>query len=221
MSYLQSFDNIVRSYISVVSKKYKISESDLIDLWTGNSSSSTSSNQPDPLLMKMTKKELEQLCKTRNLKVTGTKTELIERLMETNSKTDKTDLTQTSITKKLVEKIPKIEIKKNKFGNYEHLETSLVFDNNAQKIYGKQNPDGSISDLTPEDIDLCNKYKFSYVIPMNLDKKLNINDVKVDELDEEEELDEDEFEEEEVEEEDDDDDDDEIEVEEEEFYDDD
>jgi len=218
MSYLQSFDNIVRSYITVVSKKYKISETDLIDLWTGKSQNSKS-NEPDPLLMKMTKKELEQLCKTRNLKVTGTKTELIERLSE-NSTSVKQDLTQPSITKKLIEKIPNIEIKKNKFGNYEHLETSLVFDNNAQKIYGKQNSDGSILELTPEDIDLCNKYKFSYILPSNLDKKLNIDDVKVDELDGEEELEEDEFEEEEDEEEDEEDEEEEIEVEEDDFYDD-
>lgn len=211
MSYLQSFDNIVRSYITVVSKKYKISENDLIDLWSGNSTSVNASNQPDPLLMKMTKKELEGLCKARNLKTTGTKTELVERLSE-----NKQELSQTSITKKLVEKIPKIEIKKNSWGNFEHTETSLVFDKNANKIYGKQNADGSISELTPEDIDLCNKYKFSYVLPMNLDKKLDIKDVKVDELDEEEDLDEDEFEEEEDEE---DDDEEEIEVEEEDFYD--
>ena len=88
-----------------------------------------------------------------------------------------------------------------------HEETSLVFNNKTQKVYGKQNPDGTVSDLTPEDINLCNKYKFSYYIPDNLDKKSNMKDVELKELDDEDELEEeveeeyDEYEEEEEEEE--------------------
>ena len=122
--------------------------------------------------------------------------------------------------KKLVEKIPVIQIKKNKFGNFEHSDTSLLYDNKSEKIYGKQNPDGSIAKLTKDDIDLCNKYKFSYVIPENLD---NDDDVEVEyeevdtaDADADGDADDDDIAEDEYEEEDDDED--EIEIEDE-YYD--
>ena len=113
-------------------------------------------------------------------------------------------LKDQKVIKKLVEKIPSITIKRNQFDNYEHADTKLVFNNKTQKVYGKQNPDGSISDLTDEDINLCNKYKFQYIIPDNLDKKLDLKNIEVDELNDFEDLDEeieDELEEEEEEEE--------------------
>jgi len=182
---LNNVDNIIRSYISNISKKYKINESELINLWYGGEMqtttiTSTSSNEESNELNKLTKSEIIEMCKTKNIKVSGTKNDLISRLLEHNKKTP-----QISITKKLIEKIPKIEIKKNVHGNYEHPETTFVINTKTQKVYGKQNKDGTISNLTAEDIDMCNKYKFSYELPTNLDKKINILDVKVDDLDDE------------------------------------
>jgi hypothetical protein len=200
---LNNVDTIVRSYISNISKKYKINESELVNLWYGSDTQiqSKESSEESNELSKLTKNEIIEMCKTKNIKVSGTKNELISRLLECNKKTTP----QISITKKLIEKIPKIEIKKNVHGNYEHLETTFVINNKTQKVYGKQNKDGTISNLTTEDINLCNKYKFSYELPTNLEKKINILDVKVDDLDDddieyEDDLDE-EVEEEEVEEE--------------------
>ena len=202
---LNNVDTIVRSYISNISKKYNINESELVNLWYGGCATEikSSSNEESNELSKLTKNEIIEMCKTKNIKVSGTKNELISRLLECNKKTSSTP--QISITKKLIEKIPKIEIKKNAHGNYEHLETTFVINNKTQKVYGKQNKDGSISNLTTEDINLCNKYKFSYELPTNLEKKINILDVKVDDLDDddieyEDDIDE-EVEEEEVEEE--------------------
>ena len=201
---LNNVDTIVRSYISNISKKYNINESELVNLWYGGDTQiqSKESSEESNELSKLTKNEIIEMCKTKNIKVSGTKNELISRLLECNKKTT---TPQISITKKLIEKIPKIEIKKNAHGNYEHLETTFVINNKTQKVYGKQNKDGSISNLTTEDINLCNKYKFSYELPTNLEKKINILDVKVDDLDDddieyEDDIDE-EVEEEEVEEE--------------------
>lgn len=182
---LNTVDNTIRSYILNVSKKYNINENELMNLWYGGGNTTTvattvtKSSTEKNELSKLTKSEIMEMCKTKNIKVSGTKNELIDRLVEYNNKTP----AQIPINKKLIEKIPKIEIKKNAHGNYEHLESSLVINNKTQKVYGKQNKDGTISELTPEDIDLCNKYKFSYEIPANLEKKTNILDVKVDELD--------------------------------------
>lgn len=178
----------INNYISIISKKYNIKENELHELWSGenNRPSSVSVNQSQEL-QKLSKNELIEMCKNKKLKVSGSKNDLISRIIsvETQNKQPETQQpeTQQTIIKKLAEKIPKLEIKKNDFGNYEHKETSFIFDSKTQKVYGKQNEDGTISELSSEDINLCNKHKFSYLIPNNLDKKINILDVKVDELD--------------------------------------
>lgn len=140
------------------------------------------------------KAELVAHCKQRKLKCSGTKDELISRLTSSGgetttekkaekkvepSNTKKTE-TKASVLSKIVEN--KIPIRRNQFGNYEHPPTSLVFDKVTKKIIGKQNDNGSVDDLTSEDIDMCNQYSFEYVLPTNLAKKSTLNDVKVEEL---------------------------------------
>jgi hypothetical protein len=156
-------------------------------------------------LKDMNKTELVELCRIKKLPVSGTKAQIIERICKADNngtinfsrEESASPVTVTTpvvvkspvivpITKKLVEKIPKIEVSRNKFGNFEHFESSFVFDQKTQKVYGKQKPDGSIDELTEEDIDLCNKYKFTYNLPKNLDRKSNLLDVKVDELEDDE-----------------------------------
>ena len=179
-----AINNVIINYIdevsTKVSMKYKINiKEDLVKLWNSTDNSEKKDNEKmydDSKqkivngLTKLTKPELEKMCKSKGLKTKGTKAELIELL--SNDECKKTILkSQESINTKLVAKVPIIAIKRNKFNNYEHEETSFVFDNKDKKVYGKQNEDGSISQLTKDDINLCNKYKFTYVIPDNLDTK--------------------------------------------------
>jgi hypothetical protein len=176
----------------------------------------------DNNLDKLGKTELINLCKLKNLKCSGTKIEMIARLKNGNTistsssvsnntvPSDKPSKTTTSkkhsiapekqnIINKIPVKIPTVAIRRNQFGNFEHAETSLIFDRNTQKVIGKQNPDGTVDELGDVEINICKKFKFSYDLPENLDKKANLSNVKVDELEEEELCDEDgEFEEEEV-----------------------
>jgi hypothetical protein len=226
-------DDVINKYIDQVSSKYNINKSELLKIWSGEESKivdSSSTKTTNSSLNSLTKPELIELCKIKGLKCSGTKAQLIEVLTKCENNSEKTtSKTSTSsvvekkvlkiespgkqepVIKKLVAKIPNISIKRNKFDNYEHEETSFVFNNKEKKVYGKQNPDGSVSPLTKEDIDLCNKYKFAYYIPENLDKKTNLNDVELEELEDDEVEEEDDFEEEDdVEEED-------VEEEEEEF----
>ena len=169
----------------------------------------------------LTKKELGEICKSKGLKITGTKPEIIQRIVEiqpnnssssdtppiesgTGSK-DVKDTNKNTIveqfakvatkTKQILTKQPDIiqkikasvgslEIIKNKYGNFEHTETNLVFQSAInQKVIGKQMEDGTLADLTPSDIETCKLYKFSYNLPMNLDSKIALKDVKVAELD--------------------------------------
>lgn len=214
-------NSIIDKYIAIVSQRYDINENELQQLWSNKNDVTEDPpksiiKSSDSELNNLTKTELIQICKSKNIKVSGSKTELIERILKTEGKIEekavppsKQLVQQPIIIKKLVEKIPKLEISKNNFGNFEHKDSGLVFDNKTQKVYGRQNSDGTVSDLTHEDINICNKYKFLYTVPNNFDKKVNILDVKVDELDEEleEEIeDDDDFNEDNEENEDDDDD---------------
>ena len=181
----------------------------------------------DNQLLKLGRGELVEMCKTKGLKVGGTKNELATRIQQfnenksnnifkssTNSEPKSSALPASSsgnvVINKLVEKIPVIEIKKNKYGNYEHSDSSLIFDNKTHKAYGKQNSDGTISKLTKDDIDTCNKYKFSYVLPDNLDDDDEDEEIEYEEVVEEEE----EEEEEEVDDEEEEEEEEEIELEE-------
>jgi hypothetical protein len=233
-SAFSGLNSVIFTYINMISQKYNIDSEELKMLWEG-SESVVIQQQPLPTasvvtpsslssaakeLEILTKTQLIEMCKTKNLKVSGNKTELIARILEVESKTQPVAPApvvrvglpqQPQIIKKLVEKIPKLEIKRNAAGYFVHAETSFVFDTKTQKVYGKLIGEDKIEELTAEDIDICNKYKFSYILPNNLDKKINILDVKVDELDDDVELEDeldDEFNEDEEE----------IELEEDEYY---
>lgn len=231
MSFLQQIETILNSeienFIVTIADKFKLDKKEITDIWNKkdfiNIKSNSVTTKPvslvnsptpkktDSTLMKLSKTELVELCKSKGLKVSGSKQELVDRILtadenkkvEKNEKVDKSEKNNEKITKhlikttptkkvsgnsppvikKLVEKIPSISIKRNKHDNYEHEETGFVFNNKTQKVYGRQLSDGSVAELTPEDIDICNKYKFSYYIPDNLDKKSNLKDVDVKELD--------------------------------------
>ena len=203
-----TIEETINLYIIEVSNKFNLDKNELLKLWD-NKGEFNVNNTVTPLkevkkdndLLKLAKSELIEMCKAKALKVSGSKQDLVDRIINAESNKliavadKKGQKTSPPIIKKLVEKVQNIHIKRNKFNNFEHEETSLVFNNKTQKVYGKQNPDGSISDLTPEDINLCNKYKFAYYIPDNLDKKSNMKEIEIKELDEEEDL-EDEVEEE-------------------------
>ena len=214
-SIFKAIDDIIHTFIDKVSDEFKIEKSDLINVWKNNDSiiankktsifksdtpvskspasvTPIGSSENKNMLLKMTKNELVAMCKSKGLKVTGTKNELVDRIMlPTTSQSASPSGGKQSvkpkspqIVKKLAEKIPIISIKKNSFGNYEHEETGFIFDNKSQKVYGKQNKNGTISKLVHEDIDLCNKYKFDYVIPDNLNSK--VDDEVEDDLDDDE-----------------------------------
>jgi hypothetical protein len=89
-----------------------------------------------------------------------------------------------TVIKNITSTIQPIPIRKNCHGNLEHSETKLVFDKNTKKVFGKQEDDGTVSDLCDNDIQTCKKFKFAYDIPQNLDKKNTLEKVKLKELEE-------------------------------------
>lgn len=218
----KTIEKSISAFVGKVAKKYNLDEKELKCLWDGKTSSEMgkcgkSRKKPPPTslvdmsidpdnLLKCTKAELSALCKKHGHFCSGTKSVLIGRLLGKEVKSTPKKRTQKKkakeeppVIKKLTANIPNINIRRNKFNNYEHPESKLVFDNASKKVIGKQNDDGSIDELTEEDIDTCNAFKFKYDNPFNLDSKTDLKDVKIGELKDEEEDDEEEEDEEEVE----------------------
>lgn len=206
----ETIDKVIETFITKVSEQYNLEKKELRYLWDGKEVKTTKTEKspvskavPDEVdpeaLLKCSKAELIAMCKARGHKCSGTKSVLLGRLLnkeeapakkKTSSK-EKKHPEKTPVAKKLSANIPNILIRRNQFNNYEHPETGLVFDNKDRVVIGKQNDDGTIDDLTEEDIDQCNAFKFKYKIPVNLDHKSTLANVKVDELsDEDEESDE-------------------------------
>lgn len=222
-------DTFILDFCDVIAKKYKLNKNDLFALWKEENdsdekeSSSTSPSKVEkptsPLKLTRekiniaTKDMLVAYCKAKGVKQSGKKEEVVKRLLDLLEKEEKTEKKEEviekssssskssslQILKSISEKTEKIEIRKNKFGNMEHFETSLVFDKESSYVIGVQNTNGKIDSLTDKTIELCKKFKFKYNLPENLSVDKGLNSVKVEELDEEdeEELDEDDIEEEE------------------------
>lgn len=161
-----------------------------------------------------TKDYLMAFCKSKGIKQSGKKDEIVKRVLDylknqtgsgsttvIKSTSSSKSTVPSSVVSNVVEKAGVNEIRKNKFGNYEHFESGLVFVKDSNIAIGHQNNDtGKIDTLTDRDIEMSKKFKFQYKIPTNLASDKGLDNVKVDELDDEddeEELDEDDLEEEE------------------------
>jgi len=106
---------------------------------------------------------------------------------ETKGKKEEPILSKKELQEKIEKRTTEIEVKKNKFGNFEHQGSGIVLDRNTHKAYGKQNSDGTITELTEEDIEFCKSIGFKYILPSNI----KTNDDEKENEDEEDEDDED------------------------------
>lgn len=142
-------------------------------------------------ILSANKDMLIAMCKKQGVKVTGKKDELIQRLVDSLSAEKKEKKveppkknSEPPVVKAVKDRMAELAIRKNKFGNFEHTQTSLVF-NTDKMVFGRQLEDGKISELTADDIELCKKYKFPYKIPENLNTSKTLDDVKIEDIDEE------------------------------------
>jgi hypothetical protein len=183
-----SIDKTVISYIEKIVIRYSLNKEELVSLWKGAEGVGGGADETPKELLSLSKNELVELCKSKNLKFGGTKNDLIQRLVtaEKQSKTQPLITAVPVVAPKLISKVDPIALHRNKFGNFEHPETGFIFHEKTEKVFGKQNPDGSIASLTLDDINICNKYKFGFDIPVNLQQQ--DDKVELAELDEDEEI---------------------------------
>jgi hypothetical protein len=206
-----STEKVVLSYIEKVSNTYSLSKDELLSMWNGGGGGEIGKpvlmdNVPKELAV-LSRNELVELCKTKKLKHGGTKNDLIQRIISVEKEVKTQPLINqaaASAPKLITKPAPPVLLSKNKFGNFEDAETHFVFNEKTRKVFGKQNADGSVSSLTVEDINICNKFKFAFDVPTNLqqdDDKVELAELDEDEEEEiEVEIDEEEDEEEEEEE---------------------
>ena len=147
-------------------KKHVNSNNEVISSTSTSSSASASSTKPKNT--RKTKEEKEQEKKEKEIK-------------EEEDREKK---------KKLYKQFEKevIKVRKNKFGNFEHTETGLIFDKYDKNVIGKQCSSGKILTLTEKDIMTCKLYDFDYILPYDLndeETKTKYSDTLKNELGEE------------------------------------
>jgi hypothetical protein len=89
------------------------------------------------------------------------------RSINANNQQKDTELINKLVSKRIGSEKTKIQLKRNTFNNYEHVDTGLVFNTNNQVI-GRQNNDGNLIELTIDDINLCKEYNLDYILPDKL-----------------------------------------------------
>lgn len=111
-------------------------------------------------LQTLSKQELVDKCKDLNLNCYGTKFDMVQRILASQ---------KSGIIHDIKHNIPPIVIRKEEeTGVYVHEKTNLVFDPNEKRAIGRKNSDGTIRALQYDDIKMCLKYKFRYLLPENL-----------------------------------------------------
>ena len=162
-------------FLKRIATKHNLNNDELISEWKQFDEVNTSYN-------KMKKPELVQLCVDKGFKSSGSKPELITYLIDEVKEEEKPQKkitktaavappTQADVIKKIVAASPVIVIRRNEHGNHEHPDSRFVFNPTTKKVIGKQEDDGTVSAITKNDIDTCNKYNFFYEIPECLDSK--------------------------------------------------
>lgn len=156
----------IQTFIHAVSVQYTIDEDDLTALWK-------TTNPIDYSTFKL--HTLQEMCRSKGLKVTGTKKDLVERLKnppavqskEAQTKKQKKGVVKvesTSIIHKLMSQTTR-QVKRNAFDQYVDEETQYVFNELSMSVTGHRQPDGTVTELTPSQMRDCWERGFSFRVP--------------------------------------------------------
>jgi len=161
----------MESFLPILAQELNIDKTAITDLWSRFSAYN-----------KMKKPELHAICCDNNYENTGVKYNLIESIiLKKPQSVAQPTLKQSTLKKKPMEKKittyienvrkPVVEVSLNKFGNYEHDESGLVFDKVTKQVVGKQDYEtGEVTQLTEDDFMTCKMYGVEVRVPDNLNQ---------------------------------------------------
>lgn len=245
MSFASTVENAVNEFIVVISRKYNLDKGELVRIWNfGDAvpcdktrevsrsvatsilaenlteqeiSGEASDALSEAKLKKLSKKELEDLCRKHGVKVTGTKPELIARLQDPannqagNARGRKTppqsqsvsprvnrpnvDVVKPAVNKASLPPVVTVPEKKvpskttavppvlkgtknslfaakSAYGNTIIPNTSLVVDPRTKRVIGREDTDGTVYELTDEDMELCKQKKYPYDMPETITEEV-------------------------------------------------
>jgi hypothetical protein len=225
---LSSVSLSVEQYCKLVGSKYNIPVDELLQLWNSGVSQdvmvSQSESKPKPKAKKSSSnddKNVQTCCYVmKKGKNEGAKCS--SKVSDENStyckkhetqgdkptaekktkapKKEKAEEKEAPVVAKATKGKVVMAITRNKHGNYEQKDSGLVFDPSTKQAYGKQQENGTIAELTLDDIEYCKKKNYLYRLPESLKKEDDDEDVEEDVKPEDEDED---VEDEDVEEEDD------------------
>ena len=127
--------------------------------------------------------ELKRDCQSRELVSSGTKDQMVLRLLgvvEEISEVPKVSAPKPkrrrqsakkqkdNVLDKLKASAPLVRVRRNKFNNFELADTGLVLNEESRQIIGRQDGSGRVHPLTAEDIEYCQDNMIAYLLPANL-----------------------------------------------------
>ena len=152
----------ITPFLNELNNRFNIDIDELKRIWDLCNNKSVSEAE----YKKMKKPELVRLCNEAGVNAKGKKSDLIARLLSCKNKTNVIDIAIKNSDRSV------IKIRKNSFNNYTHESSSLVFDPNESIVIGKQADDGTVVELTVDDINMCNQLKFEYNLPDDLNTSI-------------------------------------------------
>ena len=182
---------IIKEYVKLLIQEYEFEEETLLKVWTDAHPSEEKVEEKlsdkYSALKKKKNSELQEMCRQKGYKVNGTKLVLIDRLLgkelppavtitKTKSSKKTNKKTISDVLQKIVHNSNVVNIRRNLFNNYEHAETSFIFDESTHSVVGKQINDGTIRSLTAKDIETCKEYNFKFNIPDTIETEKPYDD---------------------------------------------
>jgi hypothetical protein len=138
----KQLDAMVLQFCDVIANKFKLDNEELYGLWMDEPKKEKEEEMTRDKVLSATKEYLMAYCKSVGLKQSGKKEEIVARIFEHLDKKEKEkgDKKEKKEDKKKIleivsEKVGMNEVRKNKFGNLEHFESGLVF-NESKVVIG-------------------------------------------------------------------------------------
>jgi len=101
------------------------------------------------------------------------------------AKKEEVILSKQELKEQIEKRTQEVEVRRNKYGNWEHYGSGIVLDKQTRKAYGRQLEDGTVAPLSEEDIEVCKCVGFKYILPDNIKSRDDREDSNEEEEDDE------------------------------------